>query len=772
MSKTLRNLLMLLLCLTLFACLAPAAFADGSTVADLQAAIDNRDASFTLTGNMTISADIGNNVIDARGIDVTIPSGTTLTVSGSGNYKGGIELGTLDLGGTVVVNSGGIFRVNNELKVSEGAQVQANGGFNLFPAADILPNNASIISGTGETSLLFTPTDDDSFASAVTAINGLANNFVADVNVNAALTLSSEHTFTHKTELRVNGGKGGSLTLAQGAELKYDKCGGNVFLDSNGEADCGTVCANNGKMIVNNISLASGCTFASSGTVETGNLDLGGTVQVNGGIFRVNEELGLSGGTVEVNSGFNLFPAADILPDNTGVIEHKTATAVTNLLYKPTDDDSFAAAVASANGLADDFVADINIFTPVELTDEYTFTHKTELRVNSAKGGSLTLDEGALIKYDECGGNVFFMNGGSKESRLLCTNNGAMFVNNIDLQAYCEFTSSGTVELNNLNLGGLLTLNGGMFRVNNKLERSGGTVEVYGGFNSFPAADILPDHTDVIEHKTDDADTNLLFTPTDNASFASAVSAINDLEEDRFVGNIGIFDNLALTGQHTLRHKTFIYVHSGKGGSLGVAPGALLKYDRCGGSISFENNGEANPAGVSGVAGELYVNDISIKSGCKLAVAQSGKVSTGNASVAGTLENDGFFVLRARGGSNPYPCMSVSGAYRGGGAVGVMDLNDPDSYFSGLNLSAFKKAADNGGTRYLPADIILPAGLTAIESSALPDGRFSSVFVPAGVSSIEDDAFGDKTGLLFFGANSYAKTFADRNDFSFISVAW
>jgi hypothetical protein len=42
-------------CLLLLLCLTPSAWADGSTVADLQTAINSGNASFTLTDDMTIS---------------------------------------------------------------------------------------------------------------------------------------------------------------------------------------------------------------------------------------------------------------------------------------------------------------------------------------------------------------------------------------------------------------------------------------------------------------------------------------------------------------------------------------------------------------------------------------------------------------------------------------------------------------------------------------------------------------------------------------------
>ena len=68
--------LALLLSLLLILCLVPAAHADGSTVQDLQNAIDS-GTDFTLMGDLTIPADatiygIGNDNI---GIAITVPAG-------------------------------------------------------------------------------------------------------------------------------------------------------------------------------------------------------------------------------------------------------------------------------------------------------------------------------------------------------------------------------------------------------------------------------------------------------------------------------------------------------------------------------------------------------------------------------------------------------------------------------------------------------------------------------------------------------------------------
>ena len=374
-------------------------------------------------------------------------------------------------------------------------------------------------------------------------------------------------------------------------------------------------------------------------------------------------------------------------------------------------------------------------------------------------GGSLTLGQDAELRYDKCGGNVFLSNNGSEVPHTVCTNSGRMFVNNIRLDGLCGFLSSGIMETN-------------VFRVNSRLERDGGVVEVNADcFNAFPAADIL-DHEGVIRYSDDSYVTTLLYRPTDDSSFAEMVGQINGLG-DRYSADVGIVSNVELTGQHVLTHKTFIYVRSGDGGALRVAPGAKLKYSGCGGSVHFENNGKVSPGGVSYVGGDLYVNAITIQPGCKLVVRRSGKVSTGEAIIDGTLENGGFVELRQRGsGSDPRMIVTDTETCYGDGAIGVMDPNDPDSYFSGVDLERYKKVSDDAGTRYIPADLVLPLGLTSIESEAFADGTFESVYIPGAVTSIAEDAFGDRTDLTIYGEpNRYSRTFAEGKGFNFIRTA-
>jgi hypothetical protein len=70
------------------------------------------------------------------------------------------------------------------------------------------------------------------------------------------------------------------------------------------------------------------------------------------------------------------------------------------------------------------------------------------------------------------------------------------------------------------------------------------------------------------------------------------------------------------------------------------------------------------------------------------------------------------------------------------------------------------------------ADIRLPVGLETLESEALADGDFFSVYIPAGTASIATDAFGGKEALIVYGVpGSEAESFAHSKSFIFAPVA-
>ena len=542
-----RQLPALFFCLLLCVFLAPAALADGeasgNTVEALQAAINDNAPSFTLTGDMEIPA---GTFINAPSTAVVVPTGTTLTANGIEEFS------TLSLTGGNVVVPGGIFRVNEKLeRTSNNSTVTKTGSaFALVPAADVLADTGMVTGDEGydQFNLLFTPTTEAEFSAAVNDINGLNNLnrvFDADLNINCALELKGQHTLRHKTWLRVSGPKGGSLTLAAGSLLQYKDCGGTVFLNSNGEPDKGAAVTVNGNLFINALTVEPGCTFTTAGEsiVETGMLTLGGTLVLNGKIFRDNYQFypydnGTEVlGTVQVTKGFNLFRAEgndgilQYIDVNHPVLTYPNGVIETNLCFRPQNENEFTSAVNTANGLANNFVADINIGSGLLLTDEHILTHKTEIRIN---GNNFGVAENAVLKYDNCGGNMFLSN------RANAVVNGELLCNgSVSLEANCSLTVNEGAQLS----VGSIVDTGAPITVN-------GTLLCDGDITMSPSGDSLPSLT--FGANGDLMGPCRIYVNNMGESASDCISGIDDLEEGRtndehntvFYSKGGFFDCL------------------------------------------------------------------------------------------------------------------------------------------------------------------------------------------------------------------------------------
>jgi hypothetical protein len=161
------------------------------------------------------------------------------------------------------------------------------------------------------------------------------------------------------------------------------------------------------------------------------------------------------------------------------------------------------------------------------------------------------------------------------------------------------------------------------------------------------------------------------------------------------------------------------------------------------------------PSGVTlTVSGELYAKDLVVEPGGMLTVNEGGylDVPEGAPSVAqvkGVLVNKGSLNLN----ETSEVALTDGGAYCGYGQVtrggaSIMIWNDTRN-----------------------AMLLLPSGLTAIESEALADGGFFSVYIPAGVKSIAPDLFGEADRMIVFGEpGSEAETFANSKGFLFARV--
>lgn len=141
---------------------------------------------------------------------------------------------------------------------------------------------------------------------------------------------------------------------------------------------------------------------------------------------------------------------------------------------------------------------------------------------------------------------------------------------------------------------------------------------------------------------------------------------------------------------------------------------------------------------------------LTIPEGSELTVRSAGLNGEAAVLVMGVLINNGSIDLTEASDL----ALVNGGVYSGGGTVRAAGApcvirNDPAN-----------------------ADIRLPVGLETLESEALADGDFFSVYIPAGTASIATDAFGGKEALIVYGVpGSEAESFAHSKSFLFAPVA-
>jgi len=141
---------------------------------------------------------------------------------------------------------------------------------------------------------------------------------------------------------------------------------------------------------------------------------------------------------------------------------------------------------------------------------------------------------------------------------------------------------------------------------------------------------------------------------------------------------------------------------------------------------------------------------LTIPQGSELFARGAGEKGEAIVKIAGLLINNGAFTLQYTRAGLADAELIDGGIYAGRGTVKrggepYAILNDPQN-----------------------ADIRLPVGLETLESEALADGDFFSVYIPAGTASIATDAFGGKEALIVYGVpGSEAESFADDKGFLF-----
>lgn len=601
----------------------------------------------------------------------------------------------------------------------------------------------------------------------------------------------------HQTELGVNADEGGSLIVDEGASLVYDGCGGNIFLNTQNSNNNSAALVVLGTLRTNGVTVNPGCSLITTvhGQADIERLFLGGTVRVEGDAqLSVYRQLEHQGGTVEVYDSGRAFLPGDGLTSDEQLAnisfpvndEHPNNTALVLRLYRAGNDNELNAALSAAANPPAHFGTLIDVDYAWTIDDSFTAPAYTHIAVNKGlevNGEYHIGNQGVLIAKSNItvNGEGAIVGGGAESDSRVRVNSG------------CVLSSSGVVDIEHLDLGGTVEVRGKVFRVNVGLNNQGGTIQVYDGFNIFPAEGVLPKPGVIVTNGN--VKTNLLFSPQTNEQAAEAITVVNGLD-DRFVGDIRIEFPWELSGKNVFRHKAEIRVNADRGGSLHLAQDALLANNGNGGNVFIENHSNSQNAAVSEIYGELNTNGLSLASGCELKVGENGWVKTHDrlnipegaklilekgqlqlmdnsvAEVGGTLVNGGFIDMHQRSGSAPRLLID-GGNYSGGGRLGVKDIVNPDSYFSGLDLTSYVKMTDGAGTQYIlvDADLILPNDLTTIESGAFAGDIFKSVYISPNVTVIEDDAFAGMSGLTIYGfPKTAAQGFAEAKGYTFVNV--
>lgn len=159
--------------------------------------------------------------------------------------------------------------------------------------------------------------------------------------------------------------------------------------------------------------------------------------------------------------------------------------------------------------------------------------------------------------------------------------------------------------------------------------------------------------------------------------------------------------------------------------------------------------------------------------------ASNVNIKSANVTISGTFiaapsyRHSGSLTLNADNGVNSTLTVTETGILGGYQCtVEVPNGIETASCVFGFNPGQMKDASHPYRPNYqiylIVAEMSLPSGLTTIESEAFAGGSFNSVYIPNSVTSIAFDAFGDRTDLKVYGEyDTAAETFAHDHGFPF-----
>ena len=706
----------LLLCMILFACLLPAAWADGTEAAEITAlrdAIANGETLYTLNSggeftlakvliipkNFTLKIQNGSKLILPQGVDLANDGKLVVEDSGEISVAAGSTLyntAKLNIADNGVIRISGTFRgipgsftvIEDEnledglpqLIVKDGGEFHGMGGCAITKTILNSFDRSAIIQGVNLGQwcdaemidmVVFFPGADINFAYFKFML-GSKMYTPFRLRGTGDFTLEDDLTIPDGVDLRVRNDS--TLIVPVGKTLTVN---GRIEASNEGEID-----------VLGNLSNSAGTTPAGK-PIALGN---GGVIHVTGTIE--NDDTFLFGSKDHPEEA-----APSLIVDEGATV---TGTFRIQRYYEPGDViqgislDSYCSQIIHViNGEIEYFLPppDGRPYLENRLPNvEYMEIHGVDEYVLSRDIEIPVFDDGTAAYLNLANTNLVVPNG------VTMTVNGTLTVRKLEIE------QGGSVVVNE---GGHLTARGSI-TTNNGASITVNDAVIEGGYNSS-----LPSTLSNASF-TGDAVVRLYSRLVEPEKAQRILNeAVNVAAIEHVEAVVSICCDWTMPVDVTLPNRVSLEVTDNENGILTIPQGKTL----------------------------------TVSEGAEL------RVKGNDLTVNGTLVNNGKILL----GGDEHAAevvLGVKGIYCGNGLIDRM--NQP--YMILNNKSA--------------ADMILPESLQTIESEALAGGVFTSVYIPPSVTTIAPDAFGNRTELIILGSSgSYAETFAGLKHFTFAPAA-
>ncbi|MCH2164970.1 MAG: hypothetical protein MK098_10010 [Marinovum sp.] len=693
--------------------------ADGGTVTDAGAIINNTTGTITFAGDATFDADDNN---DSGGTDFITNEGSIVVNAGAGSTTQTVAVGSDALtnqnGGTLDINSGTINGITTLTNTSTSASaIDVASGATLD--ADTVASSAGTITNAGDIDAAVNLT-----GSAALDVNSGTITGNLNVDTSGSVTLTGTVTGTLEVDSGVADVDGASTIT-----------GAITVGDGSGTANTAE------------LEVSTGITLTASGNTTVsgsdGLLDVDGTLTGNVANAGNTDNDGSIGGSVT----------------NTGTLTH--AGGIGGSLTQNTGGNTTVdGAAATVTGLVDINNGTLNITNGNQLTGDSGGTLTTD--VDIASGGTLDIDSGGTLV-----GNV------SNASSSASINDGTLtgdvansgsFDNNNSVSGTITNTGSlthaGGAAALTQSTGGNTTIDGAAATLTGVADINAGTLNVAtGGQLTADTGASATTDVDIAAGATLDIDTG--GTLVGNVANAGTSPSINDGTLTGDLANSGTFDNNgSVSGTIT---NTGTLNHSGGAGALtqnttgnttidGAAATVTGLVDINAGRLNITNGNQ-----LSADTGGTLTTDVDIAAGATLDIDTGGTLVgnvanagtspsindgtlTGdlansgtfdnNGSVSGTITNTG--TLNHSGGAGALTQNTTGNTTIDGAAATVTGLVDINA--GTLNITNGNQlSADTGGT--LTTDVDIASGGTLdIDSGGTLVGNVANASSSASVN--------------------------------------